>query len=479
MRFNIRRGTLIIAVVASILKLALSIITPLNFDFINIANLGAFKDLKIRFLGPYTFTAYFMNLFYRLWLILPVEHPPVSSFLRYNLFKPSVESFAFVAVMKLPLLLSDLATGLLIYKIVKEISDDPKAPRIAFTLWILNPLSTILIEMDGTIDIVSTCFTVLSVYAFLKRRVLISGAVLAVAAIARFWPLTVIPIYLVVLLRRGERRLRGMGKLMLGFSSIMALAVCPFVAWRGFSFIEELWLMPSKGQSVPEFTWFFGHLASTSSIPLAATSTIAVAYVIHLFLIRSLWRLRDASILDGVEIPLLLFLAFSHWNRYYSIWVLPFLTVDYAVNRDKAGRRIYGILLAVYFICIMIYAGRWIFNGAFFLAPLTPQIAWFKEAFSRAWMAISNSKTITSTPEERILENLARSIMAGISIIIAGYITLRNLTETPISLTHPRLSPPLKGRGRSYEPTITQGLHYHNHSFTAYMRNHRHMSDKV
>lgn len=454
MRFDVRRemfALIVLALTASVFKFGLGILAPLSVDFVNIANLGAFNKLRIMFRGPYTFTAYFMNLFYRLWLILPVEHPPVNSFLRHDLFKPSVESFAFVAAMKLPFLLFDLATGFLIYKIVKETSHGPKAPRIAFTLWILNPLSTILIEMDGTIDIVSTCLTVLSVYAFLKRRILISGAVLAVAVIARFWPLTVIPIYLVILLRRGERRLRGIGKLMLGFSSIMALAACPFIAWRGSSFIEELWLMPSKGQSVPEFTWFFGHLASTSSIPLTATSTIVVAYVIHLFLIRSVWRLRDDSILDGVEIPLLLFLAFSHWNRYYSIWVLPFLTVDYAVNRDKAGRRVYGILLAVYLTCIMVYAGRWIFSSAFFLAPLTPQIAWFKGAFSTAWMAVSNSKLITSTPEERILENLARSIMAGISIIIAGYITLRNLTETPIPLTRPRLSPPLK-RSRSYEP---------------------------
>jgi hypothetical protein len=389
-----------------------------------------------------------MSIFYRLWLILPLEHPPVESFLRYDLFKPCMESFTFIALMKLPFLIFDLFTGFLIYRIVREVSPNPEVPQVAFTLWMLNPYTTILVEADGTIDIVSTCLTVLSVYAFMRCRFIVSGVVLAVATAARFWPLIIVPVYLVLLLKRGEGRLKGVGKLIFGFSSVTALAVLPFVVRYGSTFIGELWLMPSRGQSVPEFTWFLGHQASSPALPLMSISIVAIAYIVHLFVICSFWRIKGGSILDGVEVPLLVFLAFSHWNRYYSVWVLPFLTVDYAVNREKAGRRVYGILLAVYFACAMIYAGRWIFNGAFFIAPLTPQIARFKEAFSTTWMAISNSKLITPTPGERLLENFARSIMAGITVILAGFTILRNSVETPISLTRLKSIFPLEaGRG--------------------------------
>jgi hypothetical protein len=363
-------------VIAGILfKSVLAVVTPTSIDFINIATGAANASYPVHFLGPYTFSIYFINFFYRIWLILPVDH---SQWI-YP-FIPSYSSYLLVYFLKLPLLLFDILACFVLHRLVLFLTSCKSTAMFASLVWILNPYLTIAIEMDGTMDIISTFLVLAAGYLYLRDRLILSGASLALATISRFYPITLVPFFAFIVLK--ERRVKDFCILTGSYLVPLTLALIPLFLTYGTSIFNALYTLLVGGNK--EFTWFFGFRPSVFSTSATEISSVVTALTVVALLILKVWKADRRLVLDAILIALLTFLGFSHWNRYYTIWATPFLTVDMTMNRNGRHRIVYTALFILFFVSAFLYNGAyWWLSSGLFLYERTPTIMqitqWMKD----------------------------------------------------------------------------------------------------
>jgi len=88
---------------------------------------------------------------------------------------------------KLPYLFFDVSLAYLLAGLFK----DQRKKKLAFTLWIFNPLTIYVSFMIGQMDLLPTFFTVLSLYLFKKRKFYFSAAMIGIVASYKMYP----PVY--------------------------------------------------------------------------------------------------------------------------------------------------------------------------------------------------------------------------------------------------------------------------------------------
>jgi hypothetical protein len=414
----VERKTLFLIVLALLVKGFLALITPRSFDFINIAYMGSFKAFKLPSLTPYFFTALLMNLFFRLWLLMPISHPPVASFLRHGFFAATFEAFIYMAVMKLPMVIFDGLTGLAVYKIVKFNASRNEALTAAW-LWFFNPYLTIAIEMDGTIDVVSVFFAITSLYFFIKEKFKLSGFLLTVGAVARFWPLALIPFYLIVLINK--KAWRNFISFILSFS-LMFLGFIAFIALiKGLNVFQEFYAMLISYAARHEFKWFLGFNISGWGWRINI-GLVSLIYFAQAFLTFKFWRKDLKAALNCAFLILLAFTAFAYWNRYYTIWVSPLLIIDYALNKVQRKEELnYKVLFVLFWVGLALFNfSLWWIPPLFFIYPYTKWLLRLDAAF-KVFGAQEYSSLLIST--------FGRSISAASALIYFMKVNFRSFKK--------------------------------------------------
>jgi len=406
------RLVVVLLIIAIMGKSILAAITSSSSDFINIASSAVFAPYPVSFYGPYTFSVYFMNLFYRLWLLIPVDHQWIYS---GGEFLPSPSGFLLIFIFKLPLLVLDVVTSLLIYQIVLLIGGSRRIGTFAALIWLLNPYLTIAIEMDGTIDIVSTFLVVLATYLFLRCKHVLSAICLGLATVARFYPVALIPFYALFLLKEGK--VRSFGFMIASYCAVLILVLAPFISSYGVGFLSIIYELPAGGNK--EFLWFFGFRPNVSSTSGTEISSVATVLVVVTLLALKVWRNDRRLVLDMILIVLVTYVGLSHWNRYYTIWVTPFLTIDMAINRNSRYRTGFMALYALFFLSAFVYNSiYWWFSSLLFLYEFTPEIS---------AMAACVREIAGTLRAGDLGTTFSQSILAGTCILYAAMVVKRNL----------------------------------------------------
>lgn len=416
------RKTLFLIVLALSVKGFLALITPRSFDFINIAYMGSFKVFKLPSLTPYFFTALLMNLPFRVWFLTPIPHPPVHSFLRYDFFAATLEAFLYVGLMKTPMLIFDGLTGLIIYKIVK-FNASVKEALTAVWLWFFNPYLTIAIEMDGTIDVVSVFFALTSIYFFIKGKYSLSGVLLAVGSVARFWPLALIPFQLIVL--TGKKAWRNLAAFILSFSIMILAFTTPLILIKGLKVFQEIYAMLISYAAQHEFKWFLGF--KISGLDKISIGVVSFLYILQAFLTFKFWRKNLKTILNCSFLILLVFTAFAYWNRYYTIWVTPLIIIDYALNAATQPKRelSYKVSFILFWVGLSLFNfSLWWIPPLFFIYPYTKWLLSLDAAF-KAFGVKEASSLLIST--------FGRSILAASTLIYFMKVNFRSFKKEILS----------------------------------------------
>jgi len=414
---------------AVLLKGGISAITPSSSDFSNIAKLAFFSFDRFVFFGLYTFSVYFMNIFYRLWLLLPIDHPAAQTLFKPPL-TPSFSLFSLTFMLKLPLLIFDVLTGLLVYKIVLRCTQLRSASLSALSIWLLNPYVTLLAEVDGTVDIISTCFVVASVYFFLKDKIVLSALCLAIGIVARFYPLALLPLYLLLLLRKG--RVKGCITFTVTTTLVLMTAVYPFVTLRSWTeLLQFAHQIPLGGNK--EVLWFFGAAATGEPKPEVSTADIywrtvmlsdqyiSLVVLLCVILYFVAYKYRRASgrwIIDSVLSVLLVYFAMGTWQRYYTMWITPFITLDYSLSRkSRASQALFLLFFLSAFLYISMYS---YFIGGFFGAFMPYHLAEL-ETISNLIKSM-NEKLVVGD----VLPRFAKSMFSGVCIVYLVRTVARN-----------------------------------------------------
>jgi len=113
--------------------------------------------------------------------------------------------YAYVLALKIPIILAELATAILVYNIVKTRIGEKVASK-AFLLFLFSPFIIVVGTVWGMFDILALFFALLSAYG-LHSNWRLSSLLLSVASVLKLFPLTLAPLYS-VLLYKSSRSLK-------------------------------------------------------------------------------------------------------------------------------------------------------------------------------------------------------------------------------------------------------------------------------
>ncbi len=261
-------------------------------------------------------------------------------------YSSTVLSPVFLLAIKLPLIIGDIATGFLLYRLVKGYSGLGLA-RAAYILWLFNPFVIWTSSVHASFDVLPAMFTLLSLILLIRSRYLPAGISLAIAVLYKLYPLYLLPLYIVLVWTDLGRARSIPGQLSNRIRRLAVFAgggVIPFFVSLPFLSVPDMLhatltrqaYLSSLGGLTP---WMLNYapglggiwmlVARNQTLIQLSTSGLALAIsgLAGWFIIRkgqaSLRGLLQANVL-GISA---IYLTLVTVNPQYVIWILPFLTV--------------------------------------------------------------------------------------------------------------------------------------------------------
>lgn len=259
-----------------------------------------------------------------------------------------VPGLLFNLAFKLPLILSDLLIGLLLYRTLLKISKDERAATSGAALWILNPLSIWISSGWGMFDTLPALFTILTLYMLLEGRIGVASLSLVLAIAMKYYAVVLVfPFLLFVWRTRGRRE-------MVKAATVSALASAALFLPAALATSSNFLALAGSGPS--PVARFYPGLSFWTAISLFLPNinkTILSTAVFGAALLVSYWLLwrapRNSGFLGltlsfALPIASLLF-AYRFVAENFFIWILPMAAL--LCVGDSRGQKIYWSLSIV------------------------------------------------------------------------------------------------------------------------------------
>lgn len=293
---------------------------------------------------------------------------------------PSV--ILYLIFLKLPLLVTDIAIAFLLLKIFK----DKKEGEQAFTLWLFNPFTIVLIYAFSNIDLYAVLLTLIA-FLYIKREKLITASVFIGLAISfKLYALLFVPFLFLKAKNTKEKILSVIVPI-----SIFLITIVPFFSK---SFVNSALLSGLSTRLFgPSFTIGFGE-----------------SVVMGIFLMTVLFFggfINDTKVhLFNYFVSLLLIIfSFSHYHISWLLWIAPFLTI-LAVKRPK-------LFLPIFFWSVFAIA------VPMFYSDRSMTISLFRIYTTWYDMLPTPFLVIQKIYDPYIFQSMLHSVLAGISVVIA------------------------------------------------------------
>jgi len=322
-----RKTTIAIVVMLVLIKVILAIVTPASLEVFAYLNLVTSQKDKTFANSPW---AYLFNGTLGAWTSLPIAHPPLDSIWTSKsiLIDPSLQLLVFM--IKLPMLLSDLAVGGVIYVLGRKMFPSSRIATYAALLWLTNPYVTFVNEMMGAVDIIPVLTVMLGLYLLYGRRYLLSFLSVAVGVFVKLFPLFLIPAFVY------SAKLEKVRSRKLFVYMLVGLAALAGYMWWGLlgERIGFLYAETPITQSITEF--ILARQTETFIFAYGGGDFLGVATFILVLVYLVVYEFRPRQFADPVKLSLLVllaYLAFLDLQFQYVIWVAPLLTLVNLLDR--------------------------------------------------------------------------------------------------------------------------------------------------
>jgi len=325
-----RKTIIAILVVLVIIKVVLAVVTPPSVEVFSYVNLVTNQRDKTFAYSPW---AYWFNGTLAAWSALPIAHPSIDGVWTSQtiLLDPSLQLLVFM--LKLPMLLSDLAVGVVIYLLGRRMFPLSNTAAYATLLWFANPFTTFVNEMMGAVDIIPVVGMMVGLYLLYGRRYLLGFISLATGIFLKLFPLFLVPafVYSAKLANVKSRKV-------LVYVLVSLVAFAGYVWWALFGpRIVFLYAETPITQAITEFilarqTEAFIFAYGGGDFLGVATFTLVLVYLV-------IFEFRPSQLADPLKLSLLIllaYLAFLDLQFQYVIWVAPLLTLVNFLNRRTA-----------------------------------------------------------------------------------------------------------------------------------------------
>jgi len=256
----------------------------------------------------------------------------------------------FNTLVKTPLVLSDIATALLLYKMISEMYEHKLAEK-ATLLYYLNPAVIWISAVWGQYEAIPTFLTVLSIYFLAREKFVFSSLSLLAATLFKVYPAALLVPITTYLFKRKSRGI------LLRYLAVFLVPVSSVIAVSGdyvSRFVLEFF-------STETFHGIFGFGLNYWSIsmlyPLNSDvfTIISIGLTVALlsFSIYNFYKadfsesLRDLM-LSAVLIAASLFLSIRFPTEQRIVWLMPFLA--WAVSKGYLSGKLFWTLSAIAFL---------------------------------------------------------------------------------------------------------------------------------
>ncbi|MEM2843531.1 MAG: hypothetical protein QXZ53_06620 [Candidatus Bathyarchaeia archaeon] len=390
-----KKRFLTIAGLGFMVKILLAALTAWSYEFIFLV-----KAASIRFEADKLNAAPWIklgNMLYKLWLILPIEHPSLDKWLiRLEVFPESFEGFLLVFILKLPILIMDVLCAFLIYKIAEALNKDKAST--ALMAWMLNPYVVLTAEMIGSNDLMLVFLVLLSVWLVLKGKSFLSCFPLMAGVAFKLYPILAAPVLAVYMFKKDLKK----NLMFLALSVVIGVFLYNFwLKKAGLNF--EFTLLNYNPLTFQASEMFFSQYTARVGLSVASATVYAL-------LIFDYWQndKTEALITKGLLGFLLAYFAFFNWWPQYLLILTAFLALDYAENK----KYFYAVLTSA-FLMELVYFEFATEQSFFFIYNY---VEWMRKASSALIKFKSNIAS------EVVLGPLLRSLYAVLSLIYASKI---------------------------------------------------------
>jgi hypothetical protein len=255
------------------------------------------------------------------WQQLPINHPPIDQV--HMLFGTSTPILLLAVLLKLPTLLADIGTGILVSRIVRRASQSVAKGRGAFLVWYLNPYNVYWINFFGGMDIIPAFIFMLGLELAISNRWLCSGIGLAIGTITRIFPLFSAPFLLLAV----RERKRGIATFLLGLLTPLTVGVLLVLAIGAGTF-TSIAATPENQYWLQDF---LGYSLTNDYVKLTY-----VVLALQFFITFRYWRKPDIIGLATVSVLALLTAAQAYGGAtHHFLWVSPLLTASMMLNPNE------------------------------------------------------------------------------------------------------------------------------------------------
>ncbi len=381
------------------LRLLAAVATPLGADFVILVRGAAANDPSTTS-GPIGWLTW---IAVNAWAALPISHPSIIKAFTSTSFQWSAELLLLILLAKLPLVLLDILSALLVYKIVVVLQGTTKTAEKASLLWLLNPYVIFAIEMWGSPEILPISLTLLAAWATIRGNGLSSSLALAVATASKLFPG-------IFYIGSVKEHLASHARRRLVIELLFALlGVGAYLLWSSQAVSGPA---PGVAEYNPQ-TFAFDEF--TISTPTASIGLGTIAVAITWLVVLQFWHWNAKSIIPASFAAALAFLAFYNWSPAALLWPMAFL----ALLIENVGLRTRGFLLLLAGALFALVSNQ----GSIFTATTV----FFVPAATSSSVAIQLFKQLsTSEVTQVLILPVLRALFAALALVLAGSLHAQN-----------------------------------------------------
>ncbi len=295
-----------------------------------------------------------------------------------------------IFLTKLPYLFFDVGVAIVLVKLFKS----EKEKKLAFVLWMFNPLTLYSSFMVGQFDILPIFFVVAALYFSLKKKATLAVLMLGIGGALKMFPLLFLPFF-IFLLGRNWRE-----KVMLSILGALPylLSIMPFLGSTAF---RQVSLFASQSQKMLHM-----------SLPVSGAEGIYVFVLVYFFLICLAAFRKTSEIWLFCLATMLLFFSVTHYHPQWMLWLTPFFVIETVSSKFKHFWLWLVLFLSWVGITLMFEPSL---NFALF-APLSPNLVNLPGL----------SESISPFYNVFQLKSLLRSLFAGVSLFLIYAFFVKN-----------------------------------------------------
>jgi len=266
------------------------------------------------------FSMFFIDITENLFHI-PDPTQSVANLVDYGYFLNDPNIYRHLFFFKLPYLLFDLATAIVIWKFV----EDPKHRRIALLLWLFNPLTIFATYIFGRFEVISLFFLAMCALQLKYDKVFFASLFFAIALHCREINILYAPFFLLAVIDHKDHFLRN----------ALTISCCALIV--GCIYLLPNWLINFSGGDTQ---LFFDPQQSNKGENLNKLLSLGYYWFYPIVIALSAlaiyqWEVRHKAKAERfvvcASLVLFIYFGFNVHSVHYAAWlvVIPILTIQY------------------------------------------------------------------------------------------------------------------------------------------------------